>query len=295
MHPAATVLLLREASGELEVLVLRRGAGLSFMAGMWVFPGGRVDPADASPAVCDRLPAGAVRHAREELRTLDGAVVDEAEARALLVAACREVFEESGVLLAREAGGRPCDPARVAALQGRRDEVARDGAAFAALLADEDLYLDVSPLVYWSHWITPSTEPKRFDTRFFAIAVPEGQCASADLGELTHHEWLQPARAPEALASGRIRLAPPTQLTLEDLADSHARHGGLEAMLAAERGRCAPPIMPRVEAAPGELRVLMPWDAGYATAAGDGCEAAGGYPEHLLRRPSRVVITLPPR
>jgi len=192
-----------------------------------------------------------------------------------------------------DAFGRPCDPARVAALQARRPEVANDAAAFARLLAEEDLYLDVAPLVYWSHWITPSAEPKRFDTRFFAIAVPGGQGASADFGELTHHEWVQPARAQEAIESGLIRVVPPTLLTLEDLAESHARHGGLAAMLAAERGRPAPPIMPRMEAGPGEVRVLMPWDEGYATAAGEGCESVDGYPEHLLRRPSRVVMSIP--
>lgn len=293
MHTAATVLLLRETAGELEVLMMRRGAGLSFMAGMWVFPGGRVDPSDAAPTIRSRVPAAAGDPEREDLRTLEGGFVEHETALALRVAACRETFEESGVLLARDANGRPCDPARVAALQQRRAEVARDGAAFAALLAEEDLYLDVAPLVYWSHWITPSAEPRRFDTRFFAVAVPAGQSASADLGELTHHEWVQPARTQEAIGNGLIRVVPPTLLTLEDLAESHARNGGLESMLAAERGRPVPPVMPRMEAGPGEVRVLMPWDAGYATAGGEGCVAVGGYPEHLLKRRSRVVISVP--
>jgi 8-oxo-dGTP pyrophosphatase MutT (NUDIX family) len=293
MHPAATVLLLREAAGALEVLMMRRGAGLSFMAGMWVFPGGRVDPADASDAIRSRVPAAAGDRGREDLRTLHGGFIDEDTALALRVAACRETFEESGVLLARDAAGQPCDPARVAALQPRRTEVAKDAASFAELLADHDLYLDVAPLVYWSHWITPSAEPRRFDTRFFAVAVPAGQGASADFGELTHHEWVQPARTHEAIGNGLIRVVPPTLLTLEDLAESYARHGGLQSMLEAERGRPAPPVMPRMEAGPGEVRVLMPWDPGYAAAAGEGCEAVGGYPEHLLRRRSRVVIPLP--
>jgi 8-oxo-dGTP pyrophosphatase MutT (NUDIX family) len=293
MHQAATVLLLRETAGELEVLMMRRGAGLAFMAGMWVFPGGRVDPADASAAIRARVPAVAGDPGREDLRTLDGGLLDPDSALALRVAACRETFEESGVLIARDAGNRPCDPARVAELHPRRAQVANDATAFAALLAEEDLHLDVAPLVYWSHWVTPSAEPRRFDTRFFAVAVPAGQGASADLGELTHHEWVQPARTQEAIENGLIRVVPPTLLTLEDLAESHARHGGLESMLAAERGRRAPPVMPRIEAGPGEVRVLMPWDPGYASAGGEGCMAVGGYPEHLLRRRSRVVIPLP--
>lgn len=180
-------------------------------------------------------------------------------------------------------------------MQPRRAEVAADAGAFAAMLADEGLFLDLAPLVYWSHWITPSAEPRRFDTRFFAVGVPAGQGASADFGELTHHEWVQPARTHEAIENGLIRVVPPTLLTLEDLAASHARHGGLEPMLAAERGRPVPPVMPRIEAGPGEVRVLMPWDPGYATAVGEGCDAVGGYPEHLLRQRSRVVIPVPRR
>jgi 8-oxo-dGTP pyrophosphatase MutT (NUDIX family) len=294
MHPAATVLLLRENAGELEVLMMRRGAGLAFMGGMWVFPGGRVDAADSSAAVRARLrpaaeePRGAVLHA------LGGEPLSPQEALALRVAAARETFEESGVLLASDADGRPCDAARVAALEPRRREVAADPAAFARLLEVEDLHLDLGPLVYWSHWITPSAEPRRFDTRFFAVAVPPGQTASADLGELTHDAWVAPARAEAAIAEGRIRVVPPTLLTLEDLAESHARHGGLAAMLVAERGRPAPPVLPKIVRDADEVRVLMPWDSGYAAAAGDGCEWPAGCPGHLARRRSCVAIRLPP-
>jgi 8-oxo-dGTP pyrophosphatase MutT (NUDIX family) len=290
MHDAATVLLLRESAGELEVLMMRRGAGLSFMAGMWVFPGGRVDPADAALALGSRVRSARADRGGEDLRTLDGRALEPGAARALQVAACRETFEEAGVLLARDAGGQPCAPARVAALQSRRAEVAGDAAAFVALLEAEELYLDVGPLVYWSHWITPSVEPKRFDTRFFAVAMPADQGASADLGELTHHDWVRPARVQEAIAAGRIRVVPPTLLTLEDLAESHARHGGLGAMLAAERGRPTPPVMPRIEAAAGDVRVIMPWDPGYGAAQGEGCDAAE-YPGHLRRRRSCIVVS----
>jgi hypothetical protein len=195
------------------------------------------------------------------------------------------------VLLVRDATGQPCAPARVAAMQAHRSPVARDAGAFAALLESQDLYLDLEPLVYWSHWITPSVEPRRFDTHFFAVAVPAGQAASADLGELTHHEWVAPARAQEAIESGRIRVVPPTLLTLDDLADSHARHGDLANMLAAERGRPAPPIMPRIVARGDEVHVIMPWDPGYAEAAGEGFSAAE-FPPHLLRSRSRVVVSI---
>lgn len=290
MFPAATVLLLRETAGELEVLMMRRDSALSFMAGMWVFPGGRLDPADGSAAIRGRISSG-VDSDSDQLFTRDGLALDPSVTLALQVAACRETFEEAGVLLARNAAGQPCEPGLVAGLQSRRAGIASDASAFAALLESEDLFLDLAPLVYWSHWITPSVEPKRFDTRFFAMAVPEHQSASADRGELTHHEWVRPARAQEAIASGRIRVVPPTLLTLEDLAESHARHGGLEPMLAAERGRPAPPVMPRIVKHGEEIHVLMPWDPDYAEAAGEGC-STGEFPPHLLRQRSRVVVTL---
>jgi 8-oxo-dGTP pyrophosphatase MutT (NUDIX family) len=289
MHAAATVLLLREVEGELEVLMMRRGSALAFMAGMWVFPGGRLDAADASPEALAHLgPAtsgGAVLHAA------DGTPLDAGQVAALRVAACRETFEEAGVLLARDAGGHPCAPERVAGLQPRRLQVTQDPSSFIGLLEAEQLCLDTSSLVYWSHWITPSIEPKRFDTRFFAVAVPAGQDASADLSELTHHAWVRPARADDAVARGEIRVVPPTLLTLEDLAESHARHGGLEAMLAAERGRPTPPVMPRIQVTADEFRVVMPWDPGYASTPGEGCTPAGGFPAHLTRRRSCVVVS----
>jgi len=291
MHAAATVLLLREPEGELEVLMMCRSAGLSFMAGMWVFPGGRVDASDASAAVRARIAPAGRSISPGRLLTTRGEPLAEDAALALHVAACRETFEESGVMLAYDRSGAPCGGDRLARLQARREAVAADASAFVTLLEQEDLYLDLAPLVYWSHWITPSLEPKRFDTRFFAVAVPPGQAASADRCELTDHAWVKPARVREALERREIRVVPPTLLTLEDLAESHAAHGSLAAMLEAERDRPTPPVMPRIDASPDAFRVLMPWDAGYAQAAGEGCCPPGGFPAHLTRRRSCVTVS----
>jgi 8-oxo-dGTP pyrophosphatase MutT (NUDIX family) len=290
MRPAATVLLLREDGGELEVLMMRRGAGLAFMAGMWVFPGGRVDDADASPGIRERVAPEAMHEWRNRLRTPDGTPLPDDVALAHYVAACRETFEESGVLLAHDRGGRPCGAQCTTRLQDEREGIAADAGAFLGLLEREDLYLDVAPLVYWSHWITPSLEPKRFDTRFFAIAVPPGQVASADRSELTEHAWVRPARVADALDRGELRVVPPTLFTLEDLAESHARHGNLASMLAVERDRATPPVMPRIEARPDAFHVVMPWDEGYGAIAGEGCLPGEGFPEHLLRRRSRLAV-----
>jgi 8-oxo-dGTP pyrophosphatase MutT (NUDIX family) len=290
MHAAATVLLLREFEDELEVLMMRRGAALAFMAGMWVFPGGRVDASDASEAIRARISPDALGAWHGRLHTPHGEPLAEDAALALHVAACRETFEESGVLLARDRAGAACSGKRMARLQEHREIVASNARAFVGLLEAEDLYLDLAPLVYWSHWITPSLEPKRFDTRFFAIAVPPDQAASADRSELTEHAWVRPARVHEAIERREIRVVPPTLLTLEDLAESHARHGSLAAMLDAERGRATPPVMPRIEVRPDEFRVVMPWDAGYAQVAGEGCEPECGFPPHFTRRRSCVSV-----
>ena len=293
MRQAATVLLLREQDRNLEVLMMRRAAALSFMGGMWVFPGGRLEPIDCSREAIARIPAEALEGCGARLHSLEGERLAIETALGLHVAACRETFEEAGVLLARDAMGNPCDPARVAGLQDRRAEVAAEPSSFERLLAEEDLYLDIGPLVYWSHWITPSGEPKRFDTRFFIVPLPEGQAVQADLSELTEHAWINPATAAEALERGEIDVLPPTLLTLEDLRDSYAEHGGLQAMLAAEAGRATPAVMPRVTLREDGPRVVMPWDPEYDSLAGEGCPAGQAYPPHLTRRRSTLKFRRP--
>jgi hypothetical protein len=148
----------------------------------------------------------------------------------------------------------------------------------------------VRALVYWSHWITPSHETRRFDTRFFALQMPAGQFATVDRSESTELAWLAPNDACRAAERGEMLLAPPTLLTLEDLAEAHARHGSVSGMLSAERGRATPPVMPRIWIEDAVTQVLMPWDPGYAQAQGEGCDPRGGYPPHLTRRRSRLVF-----
>jgi 8-oxo-dGTP pyrophosphatase MutT (NUDIX family) len=290
MHPAATVVLLREADGRLEALMMRRGAGLAFMGGMWVFPGGRVEPADGSTGSLARLLPDAREAGLGQLRTMQGAEMEFEASAGMYVAACREAFEEAGVLLACSASGEPCDAATAARLGLRRDEVTRDATAFTRMLEAEALFLDTRQLIYWSHWITPSVEPKRFDTRFFVARLPPGQAASADLSELTEHAWVEAATAMAALEQGEIRLVPPTLLTLEDLADCHRRHGSLPAMLVAEADRETPPVMPRIELAADGARVVMPWDPSYSQVPGEGCEAATDFPPHFTRCGSSHTI-----
>jgi 8-oxo-dGTP pyrophosphatase MutT (NUDIX family) len=291
MRDAATVLLLRQQEERLEVLMMRRGSTLSFMAGMWVFPGGRMDEADRSPAALSRVLPTSLDPVPHELCDLGGAALPGAVATGLRIAACREAFEEAGVLLACTREGEACRADRVARLQSLRPAVVADATVFLRMLEAEDLYLDLAPLVYWSHWITPSVEPKRFDTRFFVVALPRGQSVSADLSELTEHAWVDPADVAAAISRGEIKVVPPTLLTLDDLAESFGRHGDLHAMLAAETGRPTPPVMPRIEILEDSYRVVMPWDPGYEHVSGEGSVIGATYPSHLTRRPSRLSVT----
>jgi 8-oxo-dGTP pyrophosphatase MutT (NUDIX family) len=248
-----------------------------------------MESADLAPELAERTDAAAIAATATQMLDTTGEPVAAATARGLLIAACRETFEESGVLLARNRDGSTAvDPGRLSRLAARRAEASRDPALFAQLLAQEDLTLDLGRLVYWAHWITPSLEKKRFDTRFFALTVPPGQEASVDLGELTHHAWLNEQEITRHTASGDMRIAPPTRATLQDLWSSHARHGGLAAMLEAERGREVPPILPKMLDAGDATEIVLPWDPHYERTAGAGCKVLPHYPSYIGSMPSRV-------
>jgi hypothetical protein len=161
------------------------------------------------------------------------------------------------------------------------------GATFVELLRTEDLYLDVGSLVYWSHWITPAREGRRFDTRFFAIEVPAGQEASVDRTETIEHAWVAVRDQFEQREHSAMNMPPPTISQIQDLHETYARYGSLSAMLAGERGRSVPPILPKLHVADGVMQIVLPWDPGYASLAGEQVAVATQYPEHLARQPSR--------
>jgi 8-oxo-dGTP pyrophosphatase MutT (NUDIX family) len=290
---AATVLLLRENDAGLQVLLTKRAAGLSFMGGLWVFPGGRMEPSDLAPELAARADQAAVADTGSRMLSADAgtatASIDLDTARGLLVAACRETWEESGVLLARPRGGGRWGDERRTRVAARRATISADATGFARMLVDEDLVLDVERLVYWSHWITPAFESRRFDTRFFALTVPPDQEASVDRGELTHHAWLAEAEICGHLASGEMKMAPPTRATLQDLWSCHRRHGGLAAMLEAERARIVPPILPkRFEVGTADVEIVLPWDEQYEQMPDEGCRTLASYPDYVTAMPSRM-------
>lgn len=287
LRHAATVLLLREAHGTIEVLLTRRHENMSFMGGMWVFPGGTLCPADTSAESLALIPEPA-RLRCHRLIDVDGNALPPALCLGLAVAAQREVFEETGVLLATTVNGHHCDGEVLARMHEQRRAIVSQPELFATTLRAEHLQLDIERLVYWAHWITPSPAPKRFDTRFFITSLPPDQAAIVDAVEATDITWMTPAALLAAARDGTMTVAQPTLYNLMELDSSVRQHVSLSAMLDGERRRDIVPVLPKVVR--GERRmIVMPWDDEYHTLPGSGVAAAISYPERLRALPPRVM------
>jgi len=253
--PAATLVLLRDRpGGGVETLLIQRHLKSRFAAGDFVFPGGKVE-VDDTPDDPGRWCAGLGAHDAAHRLGLDAAPPT---ALGYWVGAIREAFEEVGVLLAYEPGGRPAraDGPRFAdyrrACQG-------DHRAFWKMVRGEGLTLATDRLTYFAHWITPEERPLRFDTRFFAAEMFPGQPAVADEREIVAVQWLAPAAALEACRRGEISLRLPTltNLALFDGAASSA-----EALRRLE-GRSVPMVRPRLITERGTQRAILPGEPGY--------------------------------
>lgn len=209
---ASTVMLVRPGTGPsgIEVFLQRRVASMEFAPSMMVFPGGRVDPRDARVDIewAGRSPEGWAELLRTEVDI----------ARELVTAAVRELFEECGVLLAGADEHSVVGDVSSPAWHERRVALTRHEASLAEVLAAHDLVLRSDLLAYRAHWVTPVFEPKRYDTRFFAAAVPEGQVPDGLTSEAEHADWAEPADTLAALGRGEVRMLPPTIVCLEDLA-----------------------------------------------------------------------------
>src|SRR5919197_4026098 len=253
-RPAATVVVLRDGSAGLEVYLQRRSRTMGYAAGLWVFPGGRIDPTDQDPAV-DAAWAGPSPEAWA--RRL-GLPVD--QARGALVAACRECLEEAGILLAER------EPA-ADALAAARQELLAGRQRLAGVLARLGVRLDTSRLSYWGWWVTPEAEPRRYDTRFFVAALPDGADATLHDLEAERERWFPlTGTAPDPL-----RMLPPTFCTLREL----AAFGSVAEVLAAAAGRTVERILPvhvdDVVVLPTGERIPVPQELSAA-------EAHGGSP-----------------
>jgi 8-oxo-dGTP pyrophosphatase MutT (NUDIX family) len=249
--PSSSLVLLR-GHATLEVLLIQRHHASRVAAGDFVFPGGKLEAADApgdAAAWCPATPAA------EAARRL--ALEDASAALGYWVAAIREAFEEVGILLAYGPDGglvRDGGP-----FMAYREACRRDSRVFREMLRAEGLTLATDRLVYFAHWITPEENPIRFETRFFAAATPPGQEPTPDDREITAVRWMTPAEALAARTRGEITLRLPTIKNLQLLAgEAHP-----EAVLARLGRRTVATIRPRILTDNGAPRTLLPGDAGY--------------------------------
>ncbi len=260
LRPASTILLVRDALAPatgLEVFMERRHLQSGFVGGAYVFPGGRVDPADAiDPAHCTDLDEPT---ANQRLGLTTGGL-------AHYVAAIRECFEEAGVLLAYDRSGSLLDFGDRAVeehFKQLRERLNAGTLTMLELADQENLRLATDRIAYWSHWITPVGEPRRYDTRFFVTHAPARQTAVHDDWELTHSAWVAPREAIERALRREWMIIFPTLMNLKTLA---AHDTALAAVAWAAR---QPVPLPANQPKLFEGRVVLPGDQGYDQAETD--------------------------
>lgn len=245
---AATLLLLRDGTAGLEVLMITRHAATVFAGGAAVFPGGRLDPEDSAPALLQRCRA---------VPEIDAAQM------ALRVCAIRETFEEAGLLLARRAGTEDLVAGNeVADIQAALLGKLGRPPDFTELVVEGGLELATDLLLPFAHWITPAIRPRRYDTYFFLAPAPERQEARHDGHEAVASIWVAPAQAAADGAAQRIKMIFATRFNLVKLARSATR----DAAFAAARIDTIVTVCPEYRETPRGLMWCIPIEAGYGIA-----------------------------
>ena len=249
-RPASTILLLRDSTttkGEVEVFMMVRHYEIDFNSGALVFPGGSVDKGDQEIIARPELYSG-------------GEGLDQA-ALSFRIAAIRETFEESGILLARPRGSNHLvDAKRAAEIEaGHRTALCESKISFENVLADSGMVLALDLLVPYAHWITPEGMPKRFDTWFFLAAAPPEQAGHHDGKESTDSIWVSPREALAGGESGRFKLPFPTTRNLIRL----GKQASVKAALDDSRGRKVVTVMPVMTRLNGGRQLRIPLEAGY--------------------------------
>jgi 8-oxo-dGTP pyrophosphatase MutT (NUDIX family) len=247
-RPASTILLLRDgAEREIEVFMMVRHHEIEFSSGALVFPGGGVDAGDREIIARPELYAG-------------GEGCDTA-GLSFRIAAIRETFEESGILLARPRGSTSfVDAKRAGDLAGRhRAAVAERKTTFLDVLTESGLVLALDELVPYARWITPEGMPKRYDTWFFLAAAPPDQIGAHDGRESTDSLWLSPREAVAGGESGRFKLPFPTTRNLIKL----GKQPDVRAAIEDAKHSTVVPVMPVLTRLNGGRQLRIPLEAGY--------------------------------
>jgi 8-oxo-dGTP pyrophosphatase MutT (NUDIX family) len=245
---AATIVLIRNGAVGIEVFMLVRHTDLDFASGAMVFPGGGVDPHDRVPEIRAYLPAG-----------MDDVDDDEL---ALRVAAIREAYEECGVLLVRPKGNNALlDAQRLRAIDERYAEArSQHRLDLGQVLREENLELAADLLIPLAHWITPASQPKRFDTRFYVAEAPCDHVAIHDGYESVESAWMTVEDICKDADAGLRHVMFPTRMNLERV----GVHSDVNSALAAATQLPIVPVLPRlVEQLPNGRRLAIPPEAGY--------------------------------
>jgi 8-oxo-dGTP pyrophosphatase MutT (NUDIX family) len=252
--PSATVVVARAVDPVPEFLLVKRHAGAAFGASH-VFPGGLVEAQDRAARSRCRRPSLAAN------RDLEG----EGEALDYCSAAVRELFEETGLLLACDEAGQLPPAAsgdhgelypkeRLALLSGEL--------SWPEFLERHGLTVSADRLTWFAWWITPTARSARFSTWFFLADLPPGQVARHDGRELTDSCWITAQDALVAAQRGDLKLPPPTVATLRELA-AQAGLGELQAWARRCEAGGVSPVLPIIETRSGRERIIMPGDAEY--------------------------------
>ena len=253
-RPASTILLLRDGASddkgrgeEIEVFMMVRHHEIEFSSGALVFPGGSVDAGDSDIIARPELYSGGEGNDSAEL--------------SFKIAAIRETFEESGILLARPRSSNELVEAKQAAeIEAcHRAALSERKTTFLDVLADSGMVLALDVLVPYARWITPEGMPKRFDTWFFLAAAPPEQLGAHDGRESTDSLWLSPREAIAGGASGRFKLPFPTTRNLIKL----GKQPNLKAALDEARGKPVVTVMPVMTRLNGGRQLRIPLEAGY--------------------------------
>ncbi len=235
---------------------MQRHTKSGFMGGAYVFPGGKVDETDCF------LPNDKINTYISALDRLDitpGTEPGLARKMGFLVAACREVYEESGLLLGADLIPR---------MAQQSDSDSSNGQSFNDLLIEVDMVKAIESLNYFAHWVTPSYEKKRFDTRFFVARAPEKQEARGDDREVTDLCWMPISEALRRQSQNEIMLPPPTLKILDDLSNFEKVDDVIECTRRCEVQAFMPKIVSGLSEA--SLSVILPWDKNYENADGEG-------------------------
>jgi len=232
---AATVVLMRAGDGGPELYLLRRQTSMAFAGGMCVFPGGGVDPRDFDSHVAWSGPAPAAW--AEQLLT------SEELARALVCAAVRETFEESGVLLAGPSATEVVGDTTGEDWEADRRALEARDLSFTSFLERRGLVLRSDLLGAWAAWCTPEFEPRRFRTWFFAAVLPPGQRTRDVSSESSSVTWMSALEACDAVDAGELGMMPPTYVTCLEI----GQYADPDEVLGAAAGRDLTMFTPTVD------------------------------------------------